>query len=158
MWSSEASRPSLPRAHIVTPQTLAAYGFIEDRPTDIDADKGGQPCDGRGADLKGADGAAALEREKALEGDRRSNGLVWSFVGGSFAGLCQAAVIIPTDTIKIKLQVCRMWQFFPPRFVGFFMRGVRHGGRGTGVPCAVCTRSSQALSKGIYLTLVTEEG
>eukprot|EP00903_Cladosiphon_okamuranus_P016983 g15655.t1 len=89
-------------AYAQSQRTLAAYGFIEDRPNrDVDVDKrGGQPFDGRGAG-----GAASLEREGALEGDRGSNGLVWSFVGGSFAGLCQSAVIIPTDTVKIKLQI-----------------------------------------------------
>lgn len=59
-----------------------------------------------------------MEREKALESDRRSNGLVWSFVGGSFAGLCQAAVIIPTDTIKIKLQVCHIRMYVVFSFCG----------------------------------------
>ncbi|CAN0054488.1 unnamed protein product [Scytosiphon promiscuus] len=39
------------------------------------------------------------------ESSRRNAGFWWSFVGGSFAGLCQAAVIIPTDNIKIKLQI-----------------------------------------------------
>lgn len=37
---------------------------------------------------------------------RRGNELLWSFVGGAFAGLCMSVVIIPTDIIKIKLQVC----------------------------------------------------
>lgn len=90
-----------------TLQTLAAYGFIDDRHAVDGIDSRGQPADGRRG-VNGAEGAAALEREKAHEVENRvSNGLVWSFVGGSFAGLCQAAVIIPTDTIKIKLQVCR---------------------------------------------------
>eukprot|EP00752_Nemacystus_decipiens_P002352 g2222.t1 len=92
-------------AYAQSQRTLAAYGFVEDRPPD-DPHKQGQPCDGWGGDSGRAEGAAAaLEREKSLESDRSSNGLVWSFVGGSFAGLCQAAVIIPTDTIKIKLQI-----------------------------------------------------
>ncbi|CAN0132809.1 unnamed protein product [Laminaria digitata] len=30
---------------------------------------------------------------------------LWSFLGGSFAGLCQAVVTIPTDNVKVKLQV-----------------------------------------------------
>lgn len=34
-----------------------------------------------------------------------SAGLVWSWLGGSFAGLCQSAIVIPTETIKVKLQV-----------------------------------------------------
>lgn len=32
-------------------------------------------------------------------------GLGWSWVGGAFAGLCQTMVVIPTDNIKVKLQV-----------------------------------------------------
>ncbi|CAN0247480.1 unnamed protein product, partial [Ectocarpus sp. 4 AP-2014] len=47
----------------------------------------------------------AQQQQQHMEERRRNAGLVWSFVGGSFAGLCQAVVIIPTDIIKIKLQI-----------------------------------------------------
>lgn len=38
--------------------------------------------------------------------DNRGNtAAVWTFIGGSFAGLCQTIVVLPVDNIKVKLQV-----------------------------------------------------
>lgn len=82
------------------PQTLAAHGFIDG----TNSVKSGQVSEG-GGEVVATGAPAAMEQD--LEA-RRKSGLVWSFVGGSFAGLCQAAVIIPTDNIKIKLQVLVM--------------------------------------------------
>ncbi|CAB1096937.1 unnamed protein product [Ectocarpus sp. CCAP 1310/34] len=47
----------------------------------------------------------AYAQSQRVEERRRNAELLWSFVGGSFAGLCQAVIIIPTDIIKIKLQI-----------------------------------------------------
>lgn len=122
-----------PCQNALTTQMLAAYGFIDDsRQTPCGDSGGGNNQQGRvssgissgsygGIDAHGRVGAGAeaeelsttramdlqlqRQQQRQEEDSRRNAGLWWSFVGGSFAGLCQAAVIIPTDNIKIKLQV-----------------------------------------------------
>ena len=75
-------------------QALTAYGFIDDR--------NGQRGDGRNNGGEASVGSGG-RREQTLEA-KRSEELLWSFLGGSFAGLCQAVVTIPTDNVKVKLQ------------------------------------------------------
>lgn len=82
---------------------MAAYGFIDDRDT-AKSEQFSEFGGGRAGGGGDGEGGASAAKEQDL-GARRNSGLVWSFVGGSFAGLCQAAVIVPTDIIKIKLQV-----------------------------------------------------
>lgn len=76
-------------------QVMAAYGLIDDRAAAAAAID---------PSVLGG-GENETTAAKQLQDNRRNVGLWWSFVGGSFAGLCQAAVIIPTDNVKVKLQV-----------------------------------------------------
>ncbi|CAM9997847.1 unnamed protein product [Pylaiella littoralis] len=98
-------------AYAQSQRTLAAHGFIDG----TNSVRSGQVSEG-GGEVVATGAPAAMEQD--LEA-RRKSGLVWSFVGGSFAGLCQAAVIIPTDNIKIKLQI----QVGPPGSSGLQYHG-----------------------------------
>lgn len=82
-------------------QVLTAHGFIEDRAAVAAAGRGEAAA---GVGGVGVGGVSVAMTESELE-RRKNSSLVWSFVGGSFAGLCQTVVVIPTETIKVKLQV-----------------------------------------------------
>ena len=56
-----------------------------------------------GGDGDGGGGSGG-RREQTPEFEGRKD-LLWIFLGGSFAGLCQTVVTIPTDNVKVKLQV-----------------------------------------------------
>ncbi|CAN0374266.1 unnamed protein product [Ectocarpus sp. 12 AP-2014] len=90
-------------AYAQSQRTLAAYGFIDDS----NGTAGSNDQRGSGGGITAQRGGIDQQQrqQQQVEERRRNAGLVWSFVGGSFAGLCQAVVIIPTDTIKIKLQI-----------------------------------------------------
>lgn len=74
-------------------QVLAAHGLVDDKA----ASRNGQSGN--------AAATAAGEETKEDAENRRNFGFWWTYVAGLFAGLCQTAVVVPTDSIKVKLQV-----------------------------------------------------